>query len=226
MDEAVALRAVYERLSARYDIDSWHWRPATPALDVCLGAILVQHTTWGNVEKALANLRAAGAFSIEALLRLPPDELAGLVRPAGLPATKAGRLQSFAGLAVAAGGLEALLSVSSPELRLRLLATPGVGPETADVILLYAAARPAVVHDAYTERLCRRLGLGPAPKSYAAWRDWQDVLLPCDVALRQRFHAAVVLHCKETCRARPRCAACPLLDLCPAGKGRMAAASI
>jgi endonuclease-3 related protein len=217
-DPGRRLLAVLDRLAAHYDLDRWHWQPETPPLAVCLGAILVQHTTWRSVEVVLDRLRAADAFSLPAIAGLDPGRLADLVRPAGLPATRARRLQAFAGLAAAAGGIEALLALPLDELRARLLATPGIGPETADVILLFAARQPVFVHDAYAARLCRRLGLGPAADSYAAWQRWFEAVLPRDLRLCQRLRAAIVCHCKETCRAQPACRRCPLLDVCPYGQ--------
>ncbi len=202
------------RLQAHYDIDRWHWRQDTTATDVCLGSILVQHTSWSNVEKALARLRQAGAASFEAIAALSHDEVADLVRPAGTPNVKARRLKVFAELVMSRGGFEGLFSLGTPELLALLLGTYGVGPETADVILLYAARRPVVVHDAYTARLCRRLGLGPEADGYNAWRDWLDERLPGDLEFRWRNHAAIVVHCSETCRVKPRCEACPIQDVC------------
>jgi endonuclease-3 related protein len=218
----ISLLDVHERLTARHDVSVWHWNAQTPALEVCVGCILVQHTSWANVEKALTNLRAAGALSFEALDALSEEVLAALVRPSGTQVTKARRLKAFLTLAREAGGLEALLSLPVDELRPRLLATYGIGPETADAILLYAAGAPVVVHDAYTARLMRRIGLGPEKHNYAAWQAWLDERLPAARAFRWANHAAIVLHCKETCRVRPKCGACPLLDLCQFGQAQTA----
>lgn len=213
-DENELLLKAHECLVSHYDIDRWHWRNDTPALDICLGAILVQHTSWANVEKALANLREAGSDSLEAIAELAEEDLAALVRPAGTPLTKARRLKAFAHLTLSRGGFEGLFSRPVDELRPLLLATHGIGPETADVILLYAARTPVVVHDAYTARLLRRLGIGPHRDGYDAWRAWLDERLPPDLDFRRRNHAAVVVHCKETCRVKPRCTVCPLAHLC------------
>ena len=207
------------RLQAHYDIDRWHWRQDTTATDICLGSILVQHTSWSNVEKALARLREAGAASFEAIAALSHDEVADLVRPSGTPNVKARRLKVFAELVMSRGGFEALFSLGTPELRALLLGTYGIGPETADVILLYAARRPVIVHDAYTARVCRRLGLGPVADGYDAWQSWLDARLPEDVEFRWRNHAAIVVHCKETCRVKPRCGVCPLRDVCSYNTG-------
>ena len=218
MDEAgYFLLNVHNRLEAHYDLDRWHWREETTPLEVGLGAILVQHTSWTNVERALQALRDAGALDIDALAALTEEELAILVRPVGTPLTKARRVQTFVSMVLASGGFEGLFARPETELRRLLLATSGIGPETADVILLYAARVPAIVHDAYTTRLFRRLGIGPESDSYDSWRAWLDERLPADPAFRRRHHAAIVVHCKETCRARPKCTTCPLLDICTFG---------
>jgi endonuclease-3 related protein len=217
MADSHFLLEVFERLRSRYELERWHWQANTPALDICVGAILVQHTAWTNVEKALANLRREGALSLEALARPGDDELAALLRPAGTPLTKARRLKAFAALVGRHGSLEALLSLPVAHLRSELLATNGIGPETADVIILYAASGLTQVHDAYTQRLLRRLGLGPDRDGYAAWAAWLAERLPEDVKLHKQFHSAVVLHCKEVCRVRPKCQSCAVLDLCAFG---------
>jgi endonuclease-3 related protein len=209
------LLSAHERLLAHYDVDRWHWRADSTPTDICIGAILVQHTSWTNVEKALAGLCEAGAASFEAIEALAEEEVAALVRPSGTPAVKARRLKAFAALLRAHGGFEGLFALPTPELRTRLLATYGIGPETADVILLYAAKRPVIVHDAYTARLGRRLGLGPETEGYEAWQAWLDERLPNTLDFRARSHAAIVMHCKETCRVKPRCAVCPLRGICP-----------
>jgi endonuclease-3 related protein len=217
--ESAFLLDVFARIEGRYDLDRWHWRSDTPALDICVGAILVQHTAWTNVEKALLNLRAAGRLSETGIADLSLQEVAGLIRPAGMPLQKAGRLQAFVSSARSRGGLQALLSLPPAELRAVLLRTPGIGPETADVIVLYAAGGLAKVHDAYTQRLFRRLGVGPDRDGYDTWASWMAERLPPEVRLYQRFHAGIVVHCKETCRSLPKCGRCPLLEICAFGKG-------
>jgi endonuclease III related protein len=216
------LLEAHERLLAYYDVDRWHWQDKTTALDVCLGAILVQHTSWTNVEKALLNLREAGVVSLEAIAALGEEDLAALVRPCGTPSVKARRLKVFCEFVISQGGFEGLFSLDTPELRELLLSTYGIGPETADVILLYAARRRAIVHDAYTARLCRRLGLGPQRDGYDSWRTWLDERLPDDLEFRRRSHAVIVIHCKEMCRVKPRCNVCPLQDLCEFNRAQSA----
>jgi len=210
---------VHDRLAAHYDLERWHWKEqGTSPLDVCLGAILVQHTAWGNVEKALANLGAAAIDSLEALAAIADQDLALLVRPAGTPMPKARRIKALVELVEAHEGFDGLFDLPADELRTRLLATHGIGPETADVILLYAARLPAIVHDAYTARLMRRLGTGPERDAYRVWRDWLDERLPLDGAYRRAHHAAIVVHCKDICRVKPKCGACPLLEVCQFGR--------
>ena len=214
------LAEAHERLAQYYNLDRWHWRDNTTPLDICLGAVLVQHTAWTNVEKALDNLRGAKAMSLETLALIPEEELALLVRPAGTPLTKARRVKALVALVLQYGGFEGLFALPAAELRPLLLSTYGIGPETADVILLYGARRPAIVHDAYTKRLMRRLGTGPERDTYDAWRAWLNERLPYDAAYRRAQHAGIVVHCKETCRSKPRCSQCPLVDMCEYGTVR------
>ncbi len=218
MSAALQLKRVFERLDEAYDYSAWHWQPDTSRDYVCIGAVLVQHTNWSNVEQALARLEKAGALSLGAIDRMPPGRLARLVRPAGTPDTKAQRLLALARLAGDHGGLAKLLSRPADELRERLLATRGIGPETADAILLYAAARPTFVVDAYARRISSRLGLGPDGDRYDVWRDWFQNALQADVEAYQRYHGLFVLHGKQTCRPRPRCAGCCLVDVCAEGQ--------
>lgn len=210
---ALLLRA-NDRLLDHYDIDRWHWRDETPAFDICIGSLLVQHTSWTNVEKAMANFQTAGIESIEAVAALEDGALVDLIRPSGTPNVKAKRVRSFCELVLANGGLEGLFERPASELRTLLLRTYGIGPETADVICLYGARHPVVVHDAYTARLCRRLGIGPEGDAYETWRAWLDATLPRYLNYRARNHAAIVVHCKELCRVKPKCSACPLSDMC------------
>ena len=212
-----ALLEIHRRLESACDIDRWHWRADSDWFEVCAGSVLVQHTAWANVERALTRLREAGALSHEAVVSLPEEELAELVRPAGMPLQKARRLKAFAALVERHGGAEGLFALPTDQLRAALLATYGVGRETADAVLLHAARRPVFVIDAYTVRLFRRLGLGPQGSRYDTWQRWFQERLAEDRELFRRYHAAIVLHCKETCRARPRCAGCCLLDVCPTG---------
>jgi endonuclease-3 related protein len=218
-----ALLEIHRRLEAACRVDGWHWRADSEWFEVCAGAILVQHTAWANVERALVRLREAGAFSLQAVVSLPEEELAELVRPAGMPLQKARRLKAFAALVKRHGGAQGLMALPTDQLRAALLETYGIGRETADAILLHAARRPAFVVDAYTVRLFRRLGLGPEGSRYDTWQHWFQERLPRNRELYRRYHAAVVLHCKETCRARPLCAGCCLLEVCATARELVAA---
>jgi endonuclease-3 related protein len=222
---APQLLEIYRTLDERYRDDVWHWMPdvARGPFDVIAGAVLVQHTSWRLAERALDELRAAGALHPTELLRRPAAEIERLVRVSGMPRIKAQRLRAVAATVDAAGGLDALLALPPGELRRRLLATRGIGPETADAIVLYAAAKPAFVIDAYTRRTFGRLGLRPHEDSYDGWqRMFVDGLGAAgSVELYQRYHGHIVLHAKALCRATPRCATCPLLARCTEGRSRI-----
>jgi endonuclease-3 related protein len=205
---------ILERLESACDYSGWHWQPDTPPDYICISAILVQHTNWRNVERALERLEAANALSLDAIAWQSEDALAELVRPSGTPLVKARRLIALARLATDHGGLDRLLAEPHDELRSLLLATHGIGPETADAIVLYASGQPAFVIDAYTTRLCRRLGFGPERNTYDAWQRWFEAGLARDVEAYRRWHGLIVLHGKTTCRAKPRCGQCCLRDVC------------
>lgn len=211
---------VLAALEAMHGGRPWHWRPGEAPFEVCVGAILVQNTAWANAERALDRLRQAGALDPAAMAALEPAELEALIRPAGQFRQKAKKLRAFLDLCRAAGGLNALLALPAADLRARLLQTWGIGPETADCILCYAAAREVMVVDAYTARLFRRLGLGPEADSYDAWQRWLAAEAAADPRWRGaerlgRAHALIVLHAKHCCRKRaPRCGECLLRGRC------------
>ncbi len=218
MNATIQLQHVFDLLDAAYDYSAWHWQPETSRDYVCISAVLVQHTSWSNVEQALAHLEEAGALSLEAVHGMPHGRLAELVRPAGMPDTKAERLLAFAQLAADHGGLAGLLALATAELRERLLATRGIGPETADAILLYAAGRPTFVVDAYARRISSRIGLGPEGDRYDVWQSWFQDTLPGDANAYARYHGLFVLHGKQTCRPQPRCTGCCLVEVCAEGQ--------
>jgi endonuclease-3 related protein len=223
-DITAHLLDAYRSLHARYRGETWHWLADAVhgPMDIVAGAVLVQHTTWTNAERALESMRVAGALDPRVLATMPPADLAALVRVSGTPTIKARRLRAVAETIVRAGGIDALLALPPDDLRARLLETHGIGPETADAIALYAAGKPAFVIDAYTRRLFGRLGLGPAHGGYAAWqRYFEDALAgEASVDLFQRYHGYIVLHAKALCRTVPRCAPCPLLPRCPEGQSQ------
>ena len=210
------LGEIFERLERGYREETWHWAPdyVRGPMDIVAGAVLVQHTNWRNAARALEQLRDAGALDPARLASMPDVEVAPLIAVSGTPTVKARRLQAVAATIVDAGGIDALLALPPEELRARLLATHGLGPESADAIALYAAHRPVFVIDAYTRRMFRRLGIGPQGDGYDAWQRFFHDSLPADAASYQGYHAHIVLHSKAVCRARPRCGECLLADVC------------
>lgn len=220
---AAAIRQIYQLLDATYRNDVWHWMPevAPDPMHIIAGAVLVQHTTWINAERALYALRDAGLLNPAALIRTPEPRIAEIVRISGTPAVKARRLRAVCETIVRGGGSEAFLAQPASALREQLLATHGVGPETADAIALYAGAHPAFVIDAYTRRVFGRLGPRPDGDTYDAWQRWFEAAFPRRdpgaVEVYRRYHGYIVLHAKATCRAVPACAACPLHGHCAAG---------
>lgn len=206
------LLEVYRRLLSAYGPQGW-W-PGESAFEVAVGAILTQATNWRNAAKAIANLKAAGVLSPEGLWRMSAAEIAELIRPAGYFNQKAKRLRAFLELVREHGGLEGLFSLPTETLRERLLAVPGIGPETADSIVLYAAEKPSFVIDAYTRRILSRLGLIRGHEGYADLKRMFEENIPRDLELYKEYHALLVRHGKVHCRARPRCGGCPLEDMC------------
>ncbi len=207
------LTEIYDRLFAAYGHQ--HWWPAEGPFEVMLGAILTQSVAWSNVEKAIGNLKAAGALSPAAIRKLPVTELARIIRPCGYFNAKAVKLKAlvkwFGGYADDVNNLSA---VSTAELRQELLDVHGVGPETADSILLYAAGRPVFVIDAYTRRIIGRLGFEVEKKSYDVYQRLFTANLAADSRLYNEYHALLVKLAKDACRRQPLCEACRLKDLC------------
>jgi endonuclease-3 related protein len=165
----------------------------------------------------MANLKVAGALSAAALRRLSLTELARLIRPSGYYNAKALKLKSLAHWLGESydDDLERMLAGEPARLRGELLAVHGIGPETADSILLYGAGRPVFVIDAYTRRILGRLGLAPASSSYSALQVLFMDNLPPDTQLFQEYHALLVALAKNACRRQPRCSDCCLSDSCP-----------
>jgi len=209
-----ALVDIYRRLFARFGPQ--HWWPAEEPFEVIVGAILTQSAAWGNVEKAIANLKAAGALLPGKLRRLPLSRLAKLVHPCGYYNAKALKLKSFA---FWLGNhydddLDKLFANDTDELRRQLLSVHGIGQETADSILLYAANKPVFVVDAYARRILGRIGLTPAKDSYAGYQAFFMDNLPADTRLFNEYHALLIRLGKDVCRRRPLCSQCCLSDIC------------
>jgi endonuclease-3 related protein len=180
-----------------------------------VGAILTQNTSWTNVERTLAGLTERVSLTPEAILSLVPEELADCLRPVGYFNLKAERLRAFCDGYVEAGGLQGMSRMETRELRERLLAIHGIGPETADDMLLYAFGRPVFVVDAYTRRILTRLGLFDGGEGYEAIRRGVERSLAPDARLFNEFHALIVRHGKAICRSRPLCEDCCLRPSCP-----------
>jgi endonuclease-3 related protein len=185
-----------------------------------VGAILTQSAAWVNVEKAIHNLKNAGMLSPRALRRLNLNELATLIRPCGYFNAKARKLKALAEwLGQTCGDDPAKLSTTSlKQLRPRLLAVHGIGEETADSIILYAANKPIFVVDAYTRRIIDHLGLAPDINSYSAYQSFFMDNLPHRTVLFNEYHALLVQHGKQVCRKHPLCPECCLKDICRYGQ--------
>ncbi len=209
--QAEILKEIYTRLFQALGPQGW-W-PGETAFEVCVGAILTQNTNWQNVERAIANLKAAGVLSPEALYDLPEEMLAEMIRPAGYFRVKARRLKNFIHFLMDRhqGDLKSLFSLPLEEARQQLLGVSGIGPETADSILLYAGGLPTFVIDAYTRRILLRHGLATEELSYEDLREMFMRALPPDPKLYNEYHALLVAVGKRFCRPRkPLCATCPL----------------
>jgi len=195
-----------------------HWWPGHSAWEVMIGAVLVQNTTWKNVERAINNLREADLLEPRRLLGLPSAELAELIRPAGYYRLKTKRLRNLMQFVVRQydGSLEALRTTPWRDLREALLGIKGIGPETADSILLYALEQPVLVVDTYTHRIFARHGWIDYDADYHRLQEHLMSELPEDVKLFNELHALLVHVGHHFCRRRPKCEQCPLRDLLPA----------
>jgi endonuclease-3 related protein len=233
------LLAIYEKLYTSYGPQGW-W-PTTPPgkttpvyrpgatgrrlsqrerWEIVVGSLLTQNTTWHNAELCLEALSARGSLDLRALHALPLEHLTDLIRPARYFNQKAQRLHDLAGyvLDLYGGSTGALTRRPAAELRAELLSLRGIGPETADSILLYAAQYPFFVIDAFTRRICYRLGLAAESASYGELRDLFVDALPADADLFNEYHALLVRHAVERCRPKPRCGGCCLKRSCKFGR--------
>lgn len=201
---------IYNRLYEAYGPQNW-W-PADTPLEVMVGAVLTQNTSWRGAAQAVANLKREGVLGIADLQALDSGKLAELIRPAGYFNVKARRLKNLIGFAAEAfnGDLKAVSRLSTSELREQLLGVHGVGPETADSILLYAFQRPIFVVDAYTRRVMSRHGLIHQAAGYDLLQQLFMEHLAHDASLFNEYHALLVRVGKERCKRKPRCRGCPL----------------
>jgi len=193
-----------------------HWWPGESSFEVCVGAVLTQNTNWKNVERAIANLKDAGVLKLSVMHLMEHHELAELIRPAGYFRLKARRLKALLDYLYEVGGkkLEGFNSRPTDKIRKELLDVWGVGPETADSILLYALGRPVFVVDAYTKRIFYRLGLTPKDMEYEDMRAYFESNLPDKLKLFNDYHAQIVATGNNFCSPKPKCDGCPLEDIC------------
>ena len=210
------LLTVFDSLYTAYGLQ--HWWPGETPFEIMVGAVLTQNTAWTNVEKAIANLESRSKLSPEAIIAARKDHLANWLRPSGYFNVKAERLKNLCRWYVEAGGFSVLSQRQTGALREALLSVSGVGPETADDIMLYAFQRPVFVIDAYTRRLFSRLGFIAGDEAYEDLRLACEDRLGADVRLYNEFHALIVLHARTVCRVRPRCDDCLLRESCVAGR--------
>jgi endonuclease-3 related protein len=205
---------IYQRLLDEYGLrNKWFGESAD---EIIIGAILTQNTNWLNVEKALANLRAEHLLDFTLIGKLQPSELSVHIRPSGYHNQKAARL-----IAVAQALTTDTLPTDPVEFRKYLLALKGIGPETADCILLYAYHIPSFVIDAYTIRIFSRLGLCAETIKYHDLQAWFMQYLQPDARLYNEYHALIIKHAKEHCLKKPKCTDCPLLDICNYGMNQV-----
>jgi len=204
---------VYELLLKHYGKQEW-W-PADSTFEMMVGAILTQNTSWRNVEKAIANLKAADMLDCETIAGSDLTQLAECIRPSGSYLQKARYLQQFARFYCQHEQRRGLARWPTSSLRVRLLDLYGIGPETADSMLLYGLERCIFVVDAYTKRLFSRLGHFAPELKYENVQQYFTQRLPESLPLYQEFHALIVEQAKHYCKTKPDCDPCPLRDHCP-----------
>ena len=216
-----ALLRFYELMSVHYGPTGW-W-PGDSAFEIAVGAILTQNTSWTNVERAIANLKGARLLAPRRILDCPPDELEAALRPSGYFRVKARRLRSFCAYLVDRhrGSMKRMARLPLDVLRAELLDIHGIGPETADDILLYACDKPVFVVDAYTRRIFARHGMVPHDIAYEDLRRFFERRLDPDVSMFQEYHGLIVYVGKDFCKLRPNCEACPLAPMLKRGQPRL-----
>lgn len=214
------MNVLFDRLQHLYGLQ--HWWPAETPFEIMVGAVLIQNTSWTNAESAIGRLKEAEVLNPEALLGLSLNSLAALLRPVGYFNLKASRLLNFVGWYCENGGFQSLNLLETPVLREALLNVKGIGPETADDILLYAFSRPVFVVDAYTRRVFGRLGCLFEDAPYECLRAAFEEALPPNPDLYGEYHALIVAHAKKVCRSRPSCEKCGLNPDCPTGQNFLA----
>jgi len=209
---AEQLRDIYQRMHHAYGPQNW-W-PADTPFEVMVGAILTQNTAWTNVEKAIVNLKQASLLNPRTIAESEHERVAEAIRPAGYFNVKTQRLKAFCSYLLDQGGENALAARETAQLRQELLAVHGIGPETADDVLLYAFDRPVFVIDAYTRRLLSRIGLITGDEPYDSLRTGIETALGEDVQMFNQYHALIVQHAKVSCRNKAVCEGCCLTSIC------------
>lgn len=213
MRKTKALLQIYQKM---FDaLGPRHWWPGETPFEVIIGAILTQNTNWSNVEKAIKNLKTAGKLSPEGMYELSVTELAELIRPSGFFNVKSKRVKAFINWLFSRyeGNLSKMFAQDLQALRGELLSVKGIGPETADSILLYAGNMPTFVVDAYTHRIFSRHELIPEESTYDEMKSFFEENLPEDVQLFNEYHALIVNIGKTFCKTKKVCEPCPLKDL-------------
>lgn len=207
--------AYYQALFRHFGPQQW-WPAETP-FEVMVGAVLAQNTAWKNVERAISNLKVHDLLDPHRLNRIDVDTLALAIRPTGYFNVKAKRLKALVAWFVERYGsdIRRLRRVPLESLREELLLVKGIGPETADSILLYALNRPTFVVDAYTYRVLTRHRLAPEEVTYEEMKELFERYLPKEAKLYNEFHALIVAVGKEYCRTTARCETCPLKSYLP-----------
>jgi endonuclease-3 related protein len=205
---------IYNKLESHFGPQRW-W-PADTPFEVVVGAILTQNTSWKNVERAIENLKNEDVLGPGGIYRIPEEQLETLLVPSGFFKVKTKRLKHFINFLFEkyGGDLDRLLSLEPALLRDELLGINGIGKETADSIILYAADKPSFVVDAYTKRVFERLGMLNKDAEYDEIKQLFEEDLPQDVRLYNEFHALIVVLAKDICKKKPVCEKCPLNDAC------------
>lgn len=208
---------LYQKLSGHFGEQGW-W-PADTEFEVIVGAILTQSSSWTNVEKAIKNLKSENLLTSRALLIVDDVKLREAVKPVGYYNQKTKKLKTFVGFLYDKydGNLGGFLDQPQDKLRNELLSIWGIGPETADSIILYAANKPSFVVDAYTKRIFCRLGAVGEDVTYHDLKKFFELNLPADLQLYKEFHALIVELGKNYCKRKPLCCICPIGDACENG---------
>jgi len=208
------LLSIYEKLLDNFGPQ--HWWPAETEFEVIIGAILTQNSNWKNVERAIANLKDNSLLSLEKIRSVSEERLKKLIRPAGYYNAKSRKLKEFVNFIFENynGKLNEFLDLPAGQLRDQLLSIWGIGPETADSIVLYASNKESFVIDAYTKRIFSRLGFVEDGVSYGELKNFFENNLPKDIQMYKEFHALIVELGKNYCKSKPLCDQCPLERKC------------